>query len=194
MKNQQVTKFETITLGGGCFWCLEAVFAELDGVLAVHSGYTGGEVESPGYHAVCSGSTGHAEAVRIEFDPERIDYRTLLDVFFAIHDPTTLNRQGYDIGSQYRSAIFCHDAIQRRDAEAAIAELEASGSLADPVVTVVEAAGPFWPAESEHDGYYARHPTQPYCQAIIAPKLAKLRQHFTARLKPGNPDGGRHAT
>ena len=182
------------TLAGGCFWCLEAVFAELDGVLAVQSGYTGGEVESPGYQAVCSGSTGHAEAVRIEFDPERIDYRTLLDVFFAIHDPTTLNRQGYDIGSQYRSAIFCHDVAQRREAEAAIAELEASGSLTDPVVTAIEAAGPFWPAESEHDAYYAHHPAQPYCQAIIAPKLAKLRQHFTARLKPDSPPDGRHAT
>lgn len=185
---------ETATLAGGCFWCLEAVFAGLEGVLSVQSGYTGGNTEHPDYRAVCRGDTGHAEAVRIEFDPARIDYPTLLDVFFALHDPTTLNRQGYDIGSQYRSAIFCHDATQRHHAEAAIAGLERSGRFADPVVTAIEAAGPFWPAESEHDDYYARHPAQPYCQAIIAPKLGKLQQQFAALLKPVEPVTGRHTT
>lgn len=176
---------ETATLGGGCFWCLEAAFQQLDGVQAVTSGYCGGTVEQPSYRQVCDGDTGHAEVVRVEFDPAVLDYRTLLNAFFAIHDPTTPDRQGHDIGSQYRSAIFTHSPEQEATARALIAELAAARVWPDPIVTTVLPAPTFWPAEEYHRDYYARNPGQGYCVAVVAPKVAKLRQKFAARLKAG---------
>ena len=175
---------EIATLGGGCFWCLEAAFLQLDGVLAVTSGYCGGAIEQPTYQQVCHGDTGHAEVVRVEFDPARLDYRTLLTAFFTIHDPTTLNRQGHDIGSQYRSAIFTHTPEQEAIARALIAELDAARIWPEPIVTAVLPAPTFWPAEEYHRDYFARNPYQPYCQFVVAPKAAKLRQLFAQRLKP----------
>lgn len=175
---------EIATLGGGCFWCLEAALGQLNGVLAVTSGYCGGHVGQPSYQQVCAGDTGHAEVVRIEFAPAALDYRTLLEAFFAIHDPTTLDRQGHDIGSQYRSVIFTHSPTQEATAEALIAELDAARIWPDPIVTAVLPAPTFWPAEDYHCDYFARNPYQPYCQAVVAPKVAKLRQKFAARLKP----------
>jgi peptide-methionine (S)-S-oxide reductase len=175
---------EIATLGGGCFWCIEAALKQLDGVLAVTSGYCGGAVEQPTYRQVCEGDSGHAEVVRIEFDPAIIDYRTLLTAFFAIHDPTTLNRQGHDIGSQYRSAIFFHTPAQEATARALIAALDAERLWPGPIVTAVLPAPTFWPAEEYHQDYFARNPGQGYCQAVVAPKVAKLRKQFTARLKP----------
>lgn len=171
------------TLGGGCFWCLEAAFVQLRGVESVVSGYAGGELDHPDYRRVCSGDTGHAEVVQLRFNPAEIDYRTLLLAFFAIHDPTTEDRQGNDIGSQYRSVIFTHDAEQARIARATIAELEADGTWPDPVVTAVLPAPTFWPAEDYHQNYYASNPDQPYCRAIVGPKAAKLRKIFAGRLK-----------
>jgi peptide-methionine (S)-S-oxide reductase len=171
----------TATLAGGCFWCLEAVFLRLRGVHRVESGYAGGHVENPGYRAVCSGTTGHAEVVQIEFDPEEISYRELLEVFFAIHDPTTLNRQGGDVGTQYRSVIFYHSDEQKRVAEHAIAD--AAAVWDDPIVTQLEPLDAFYPAEAEHERYYERNPEQGYCQVVIAPKVAKVRQKYAARLK-----------
>jgi peptide-methionine (S)-S-oxide reductase len=176
-------KPEVATLAGGCFWCLEAVFLDLRGVDSVQSGYTGGHVADPTYRHVCTGGTGHAEAVRITFDPEVIHYRDLLDVFFTIHDPTTLNRQGADIGTQYRSAIFYHDAAQKAAAEAAIRDLAAAGTWDAPIVTEVTAAGEFFAAEEEHRDYYRRNASKPYCQLIVAPKVLKARHKFTAWLK-----------
>ena len=171
---------------GGCFWCLEPVFREVRGVLAVEPGYTGGSMRNPTYEAVCSGDTGHAEAVRIEFDPSQVSYRELLDIFFGIHDPTTPNRQGHDVGTQYRSAIFVLDETQRREAIDAIARLE-SGEGNDgtpvfdaPIVTEVVAFTEWFPAESYHQRYYERNPYQGYCAAVISPKLAKFRRRFTA--------------
>lgn len=174
---------EIATLGGGCFWCLEAAFQQLAGVQAVTSGYCGGTVEQPTYQQVCDGATGHAEVVRIEFDPAVIDYPTLLAAFFAIHDPTTPNRQGHDIGSQYRSAIFTHSQAQEDTARALIAELDAARLWPAPIVTTVLPAPTFWPAEDYHRDYYARNPGQGYCVAVVAPKVAKLRQKFADRLK-----------
>lgn len=171
------------TLAGGCFWCLEAVYAELAGIKRVKSGYTGGHTENPTYQEVCSGSTGHAEVVRIEYDPEVISYRDLLGVFFSIHDPTTKDRQGHDIGSQYRSAIYTHDDEQARVAREAIADLEAEGVYPGTVVTEVTEAGRFFPAEAYHDNYFALNPEQGYCQAVIAPKVAKFRKHNLGRLR-----------
>lgn len=171
------------TLAGGCFWCLEAAFGALRGVCAVQSGYMGGDVERPTYEQVCSGKTGHAEVVRIRFDPALITFRELLDVFFAVHDPTTLNRQGNDIGTQYRSAIFWHDDAQRIEAGARIAELTAAAAFSAPIVTEVREAMPFWPAEDYHADYFARHPNQPYCLFVVAPKVAKVRTKFADRLK-----------
>lgn len=171
------------TLGGGCFWCMEAVFVELRGVEKVVSGYCGGDVPQPSYEAVCSGRTGHAEVVQITFDPAQIAFRDLLDVFFTIHDPTTRNRQGADVGTQYRSAIFYHDEQQRATAEQAIAELNQAGVLAASVVTEVVPLDTFYPAEPYHQQYYAQHPAQPYCQAVVAPKVAKLRKHFFEKLR-----------
>lgn len=175
---------EAATLAGGCFWCLEAVYEQLQGVLAVESGYMGGQVEQPDYEAVCSGDTGHAEVVQLQFDPAVISYREILEVFFAIHDPTTLNRQGNDRGTQYRSAIFCHSPEQLATARALIAELTEAKVFADPIVTELAMAPKFWPAEAYHQGYFRAHPNQGYCMVVIAPKLAKFRAKFAARLKP----------
>ncbi len=174
---------QTATIAGGCFWCLEAVYVLLKGVNQVVSGYAGGHVPNPTYEQVCSGSTGHAEVVQITFDPETITFRDLLDVFFTIHDPTTLNRQGADIGTQYRSAIFYHTPEQRQTAEAVIAELEAARVWPDPIVTEVKALDRFYPAETYHQDYFARNPYQPYCRAVVAPKVAKARQRFLEKLK-----------
>ena len=178
-------ELETAIFGGGCFWCLEAVFLEVEGVHAVMSGYCGGHVDSPSYRQVCTGTTGHAEVVKIDFDPAVITYRELLDVFFAIHDPTTPDRQGNDRGPQYRSAIFATSEAQRQAALAMIAELEAEQVFAGPIVTTVEAAPAFWPAEVEHHDYFARNGEQPYCQMVVAPKLAKFRARFAGRRFAG---------
>lgn len=174
---------EVATLGGGCFWCLEAVFEQLNGVERVESGYTGGSVVNPSYEQVCGGKTGHAEVVQIAFDPAVLSFADLLEVFFDIHDPTTLNRQGADVGSQYRSAIFYHSLEQKRVAEEKIAALNASGVHRVPVVTQVAPFETFYRAEDYHQGYYRGQPYQGYCQAVVAPKVAKFRTHFTAKLK-----------
>ena len=174
---------ETATLAGGCFWCLEAVYTELRGVERVVSGYTGGSVSFPSYEQVCSGRTGHAEAVQVTFDPAVISYRELLEVFFTIHDPTTLNRQGNDVGTQYRSAIFYSSPEQQRTAQEVIDETNASGIWRSPLVTELVALERFYPAEAYHQDYFARNPYQPYCQIIIAPKVAKVREKYLARLK-----------
>lgn len=167
-------RVEKATFAGGCFWCIEAVFERIPGVLKVTSGYTGGRGANPTYQQVCRGDTGHAEAVEIEFDPGRVTYEKLLDVFWSAHDPTTLNRQGADIGSQYRSAIFHHGDAQRETAEASRRKLEESGRHAGPVVTTIERAGVFYPAEGYHQDYYRANPRQGYCQAVIRPKLEKM--------------------
>lgn len=177
-------RFRIATLAGGCFWCLEAVFQRLEGVEKVVSGYTGGNVAAPSYEEVCSGRTGHAEAVRIHFDPTRIGYAELLEVFWRIHDPTSRDRQGADVGTQYRSAIFCHDDEQRRLAEASRQAQQASGYWPDPIVTEILPAGPFYPAEAYHQDYYRSNAFQPYCRMIIQPKLQKLQKNFPERLKP----------
>lgn len=171
------------TLGGGCFWCLEAALTQLDGVASVVSGYAGGGMKNPDYRSVCSGATGHAEVVEVQFDPATIPYRTLLTAFFTIHDPTTLNAQGNDIGSQYRSVIFTHDALQMATARTLINELDQQNIWPRPIVTEVLPAPEFWPAEYEHQDYFANNPRQPYCQAVVEPKVAKLRKVFATRLK-----------
>lgn len=171
------------TLGGGCFWCLEAAFGELEGVIGVTSGYCGGQVENPSYEAVCRGDTGHAEVVQVRFDPSLISYRELLTAFFAIHDPTTLNRQGNDAGTQYRSVIFYHTEEQKAAAQEMIARLSREGTWGQPVVTEVLPAPVFYPAEEYHRDYFSRHSLQPYCQVVVAPKVAKLREKFAAKLK-----------
>ena len=173
---------EIATLAGGCFWCLEAVYDRLQGVESVESGYTGGQRPNPTYEAVCNGDTGHAEVVRVTFDPKVLSYRDLLEVFFVIHDPTTPNRQGNDVGSQYRSAIFYHTPAQKVEAEKIIAEL-AREKAADPVVTEVVPAGPFFVAERYHQEYFKNNPNQPYCHYVVAPKVAKFREKFARRLK-----------
>ena len=173
------------TLAGGCFWCLEAAFEQLAGVERVTSGYAGGQVANPSYEAVCGGDTGHAEVVQLQFDPAVISFRELLGVFFTIHDPTTLNRQGHDVGTQYRSAVFYHDAEQERVAREVIAGLEKEKIFDDPIVTEVVPLDRFWPAEAYHHQYFRRNPYQPYCMAVVAPKVAKLRKHFFDRLKVG---------
>lgn len=178
MMNQQHQDLETTTLAGGCFWCLEAVFELLEGVEKVESGYTGGNTLNPGYEQICSGATGHAEAVRIAFDPAVISFRELLEVFFTIHDPTTLNRQGNDVGTQYRSAIFTHSPEQQAIAEEMIAGLPSA-------VTEIAPAGIFYLAEDYHQEYFRSHGDQPYCRFVVAPKVAKLREKFKARLKGG---------
>jgi peptide-methionine (S)-S-oxide reductase len=172
------------TLAGGCFWCLEAAFSALEGVDRVTSGYCGGSAGVPTYEAVCSGTTGHAEVVRVEFDPRRIAYAQLLDVFFFIHDPTTLNRQGADVGTQYRSAIFVHSEEQRLEALSAIARLDALPGARRVVTEVVE-AGEFYPAEDYHQRYFENNPGQGYCAFVVAPKMAKFRNRFAALLKSG---------
>ncbi|MFN3597196.1 MAG: peptide-methionine (S)-S-oxide reductase MsrA [Rubricoccaceae bacterium] len=173
---------ETIVLGGGCFWCVEAVLKPLRGVRRVVSGYAGGKGRNPTYREVCSGRTGHAEVVAVTFDPAEISREDLLRVFFATHDPTTLNRQGADVGTQYRSVVFYADEAQRAAAEQVIAEFTAEGVYSDPIVTELAPLPEFFPAEDYHQDYFARHPEQPYCQAVIAPKVAKLRRHFFDRL------------
>ena len=171
------------TLAGGCFWCLEAVFDELKGVIAVESGYAGGHVANPSYQAVCTGMTGHAEVVQVTFDPSVISYEDLLRIFFTIHDPTTLNRQGADVGTQYRSAIFTHDEEQRAAAEAVIREISESKLWPNPIVTEVTPLDKFYVAEDYHQEYFAHNPNQPYCRVVIEPKVAKFRKHFVDRLK-----------
>jgi peptide-methionine (S)-S-oxide reductase len=174
---------ETAVFGGGCFWCLEAVFQRLPGVRSVESGYMGGRVENPTYKQVCTGTTGHAEVVRVSFDPSQISYRELLAVFFAIHDPTTRDRQGNDVGTQYRSVIFYNSDEQRREAEEVIAELTAAREFSAPIVTAVEPAVAFFVAEDYHQNYFNENSQQPYCQFIIAPKLEKFRKAFAEKLK-----------
>ncbi|MBM4156934.1 MAG: peptide-methionine (S)-S-oxide reductase MsrA [Lentisphaerae bacterium] len=164
----------TATFAGGCFWCIEEAFRQTPGVLKAVSGYTGGEKANPTYKEVCSGRTGHAEAVQVTYDPAKVDYGTLLDLFWRVHDPTQLNRQGNDVGTQYRSAIFTHDEAQKKAAEASKAALDASGALGKPVVTVIEPAKVFYPAEAYHQEYYTNNKAQPYCEYVIRPKLKKL--------------------
>ena len=176
-------RLATATLAGGCFWCLEAVFLELEGVHGVKSGYAGGRRPNPTYEQVCTGVTGHAEAVQVTYDPDEISYGDLLDVFFTIHDPTTLNRQGGDIGTQYRSAIFAETPDQDREARAKIAALVEAGTYDDAIVTTVEPLAQFWPAERYHDDYFRRNPQNPYCAAVVAPKVAKARKHFVEKLR-----------
>jgi len=175
---------ESATLGGGCFWCLEAVYLEVDGVVSVESGYAGGHVEAPTYEQVCGGDTGHAEVVRVTFDTDRIDYVEILRIFFAIHDPTTPDRQGNDVGSQYRSIVFAHADAQARIAQQLIAELERQKVFDDPIVTEVVAEARFWPAESVHQRYFERNPYQGYCMMVVGPKVAKFRKRFAHRLVP----------
>ncbi len=174
---------ETATLAGGCFWCLEAVYELLNGVADVKSGYAGGHLADPTYEQVCSGRTGHAEVVRVTFDPDVVSFEDLLDVFFSIHDPTTLNRQGADVGTQYRSAIFYESEAQRQAAQRKIDEVGEAGPWDDPIVTEVAPLETFYPAEAYHDAYFRRNPRQPYCQAVVAPKVAKFRAGHLARLK-----------
>ncbi len=173
---------ETVTLGGGCFWCLEAAFQDLKGVHSSVSGYAGGGNQQPTYQQVCTGQTGHAEVVQVTFDTDQIDFATLLKVFFTIHDPTTLNRQGADVGTQYRSVIFYHSDAQRELAERMIARLDAEGVWSDPIVTEVQPLPTFYPAEPYHQDYYRRNPSQGYCQVVISPKLAKLRSRHAKLL------------
>jgi len=181
--NNGSSRTEVATLGGGCFWCLEAVYQELQGVEKVESGYSGGDVPNPTYRAVCSEATGHAEVVQVTFDPEVISYRDILEVYFTIHDPTTLNRQGADVGTQYRSAIFYHDEEQRRIAEAVISSLGSEGLWSNPIVTEVTPFDEFYLAEDYHQDYFRNNGYQPYCQVIIAPKVAKFRKQHLERLK-----------
>jgi len=176
-------KHETATLAGGCFWCLEAIYDQLKGVHSVESGYTGGKIVNPTYEAVCGGGTGHAEAVRITFDPAIVSYRALLEVFFVIHDPTTLNRQGHDVGSQYRSGIFYHSPEQKQIAEDIIADITKERVFSNPIVTEVVPAGIWYEAEPYHQEYFARNPFQGYCTAVVGPKVMKFRKKFLDRLK-----------
>ena len=179
----QANNREVATLAGGCFWCLEAVYDELKGVISVELGYMGGGTPNPSYQAVCTGRTGHAEVVQITYDPDVVSFRDLLDVFFTIHDPTTLNRQGNDVGTQYRSAIFYHSPEQKAVAEQTIADVEAQHIWSDRIVTQVVAAEPFYIAEDYHQEYFANNPNQGYCRVIIAPKVAKFRKHYLEKLK-----------
>lgn len=177
------TNLQTATLAGGCFWCLEAVYDEIKGVQSVESGYSGGHAANPSYREVCTGNTGHAEVIQIQFDPNVVSYRDLLNVFFTIHDPTTLNRQGADVGTQYRSAIFYHDDEQKKVAEQVIKDLNAQKIWDDPIVTEVTPFDTFYKAEDYHQEYFAHNKYQPYCQVVVAPKVAKFRKHFFEMLK-----------
>lgn len=183
MSEGQGARTETATLAGGCFWCLEAVFEQLRGVQSVQSGYAGGATPNPTYEQVCTGATGHAEVVQITFDPREVTYREILEVFFTIHDPTTPNRQGGDVGTQYRSAIFYHSPEQDETAESVMKELVGEGLWRDPVVTELVPLDHFYPAETYHDEYFRTHPNQPYCRAVIEPKVAKFRKKYLDRLK-----------
>ena len=176
-------QLEIATLGGGCFWCLEAVYVELRGVEKVVSGYAGGHVKNPTYREVCSGSTGHAEVVQVTFDPTVISFADILRVFFTIHDPTTLNRQGADVGTQYRSAIYYHDDAQKQTAIAVMNEIAAQRIWPNPLVTELAPLDVFYPAEEYHQDYFARNPMQPYCQVVVAPKVAKFRKQYFQQLK-----------
>ena len=179
----QATSQEIATLAGGCFWCLEAVFEEIAGIERVISGYTGGDTVDPTYEQVCSGKTGHAEAVQVRFDASRISYRKILEIFFSIHDPTTLNRQGADVGTQYRSTIFYHSEQQKAIAEELIVKLNTAHLWKNPIVTQIVPLGTFYPAEDYHQGYFAQHPEQGYCRTVISPKLNKFRQQWLKYLK-----------
>ena len=182
-----MSKFEVTTLGGGCFWCIEAVFSPLKGIEKLVSGYAGGQVQNPTYKEVCSGETGHAEVVQITFDPEIIPFEDVLEIFFAMHDPTTLNRQGADVGTQYRSTIMYHDEQQRETAEAVVRRLTEEDVFGDPIVTKIEPLDVFYPAEDYHQDYFANNTYQPYCMAVIAPKVLKLREKYAERLAaPGS--------
>lgn len=174
---------EIATLGGGCFWCTEAVYLDVDGVVAVESGYANGHAVNPSYEQVCRGDTGHAEVVRVSFDPRRISFRELLEIFFVVHDPTTLNRQGNDVGTQYRSGIYTHSDEQTRVAREVIAELEASGGVRGKVVTEVEPERNYSRAEAYHQNYFAQHPEQGYCAFVVAPKVEKFRKTFKDRVR-----------
>jgi peptide-methionine (S)-S-oxide reductase len=176
-------RYETATLAGGCFWCLEAVYDQMKGVVSVESGYIGGQTRNPTYEAVCGGRTGHAEAVCITFDPAIVSYRELLEVFFVIHDPTTLNRQGHDVGTQYRSAIFYHSLEQKQIAEEVIAAVTKEQIYPNPLVTEVVSAGSWYEAEPYHQEYFARNPFQGYCTAVVGPKVAKFRKQFALKSK-----------
>jgi peptide-methionine (S)-S-oxide reductase len=188
MKNEKMrpnyhSKVEVATLGGGCFWCIEAAFNEIRGVVNVESGYAGGELASPTYEQVCTGTTGHAEVVQITFDPDIISFKEILEIFFTAHDPTTLNRQGADVGSQYRSVIFYHNEKQRKVAEQVIAELDASKVWDNPIVTQIEPFKNFYKAEEYHRKYFSRHPEAAYCKVVITPKITKLRKKYREKLK-----------
>ncbi|GKS59439.1 peptide methionine sulfoxide reductase MsrA [Nitrospira sp.] len=176
---------DLVTLGGGCFWCLEAVYHQVKGVHSVASGYMGGQTAQPTYEAVCSGRTGHAEVVQVVFDPAIVSFRDILNIFFVIHDPTTLNRQGNDVGTQYRSVIFYHSPEQKTEAEAVMAELAKEEVFPKPVVTELVPSGQFYEAEAYHQEYFANNPAQPYCSFVVAPKVAKFRKAFASKLKPG---------
>ena len=182
-KKQPLSDKPVVTLGGGCFWCLEAVYAELQGVVKMTSGYAGGTVPNPSYQQVCSGNTGHAEVVQVTFDPEVITYQEILGVFFSIHDPTTLNRQGADVGTQYRSVIFYQNQEQKEAAEQFISEVTAEQIFPDPIVTEVAPLETFYEAEDYHQDYYKYNSQQPYCQVVIAPKVAKFRSSYAHKLK-----------
>jgi len=179
----QAVSLELATLAGGCFWCIEAVFQEVDGVENVVSGYTGGTTANPTYQQVCTGKTGHAEAVQLKFNPSKISYREILQIFFSIHDPTTPNRQGADLGTQYRSAIFYHDEQQKAIAEELIGELNKAHVYRKPIVTQIVPLDTFYPAEDYHGEYFSRHPEQAYCQMVISPKINKFRKQWAKRLK-----------
>jgi peptide-methionine (S)-S-oxide reductase len=188
MKNEKIRpdydgKMEVATLGGGCFWCIEAAFNEIRGVVNVESGYAGGELASPTYEQVCTGTTGHAEVVQITFDPDIISFKEILEIFFTAHDPTTLNRQGADVGSQYRSVIFYHNEKQRKVAEQVIGELNASKVWDNPIVTQIEPFKNFYKAEEYHRKYFSRHPEAAYCKVVITPKITKLRKKYREKLK-----------
>jgi peptide-methionine (S)-S-oxide reductase len=176
---------QTATLGGGCFWCLEAVYDDMEGVLSVESGYMGGFLDDPSYEAVCTGKTGHVEVVQVTFDPDVTSYREILEVFFAIHDPTSRDRQGNDAGPQYRSVIFFHGDSQRATAQDLIRELDAGDLWSKPIVTEVRAASTFYRAEDYHQQYFRNNPAQPYCSFVVAPKVAKFREKFAAKLRRG---------
>ncbi|MFB3906223.1 MAG: peptide-methionine (S)-S-oxide reductase MsrA [Acidobacteriota bacterium] len=185
MNNQRTfgASEEVITLGGGCFWCTEAIFDELKGVSRIESGYSGGTVPNPTYEQVCTGKTGHAEVIQVTFDPQVISLKDILHIFFTVHDPTTLNRQGPDVGTQYRSAIFYRDDEQKRVAQEVMREVEASKIWNAPLVTTLEPFQAFYQAEDYHQTYFASNPNQPYCRVIIAPKVAKFREKYRSRLK-----------
>jgi peptide-methionine (S)-S-oxide reductase len=178
-----MAKTETAVLGGGCFWCVEAALLQLEGVVSVENGYMGGEVDQPSYEQVCAGTTGHVEVVRVEFDPALVSYGELLEVFFTAHDPTTLNRQGNDVGTQYRSVIFTVNDGQREEAERVIAELTAKNIFEAPIVTAIEPARTFWKAEGYHQNYFANNSYRPYCLFAVAPKVAKVRAKYAERVK-----------